>query len=769
MNPIDYAKAHVAALTGHADTAVHWRAIHDKDKGAEPRVMFGSVDECFLTLSALNIEGFGIFCVVNGLDGNGYSLPNVTYIRAHLVDLDDPYTARQMLEQASNGGATFGVQSSPEKYHAYWTVNPYTGVDVYQELQRKLVQVYGGDKKVIDATRVMRVPGFYHMKADPFMVTCFSLSGQRYDIAQLQANYAAVNVINTISTRHELGHPEMQAPTLEWLKFALHLIDPNTLQYDDWVAVTAAFKQAGWNLTDEATLETIWSNWCDKYEKNDRGENTKKWRSIRDSQVGWSKFKSITTVNAYMLWGDKVPELKKPAPPAPPVQSDNAVVATPSNSEQSILDNMGEIIDADECKLWFKGCYFVESSGKIFTPSGRFMGSSQFNGAYGGKVFIISSTGKTCDEASKAALRSTVYTIPKVDHIRFLPEYKRGEIIIDSLGRKGLNTYIPARIKRKAGDVTPWLEWLAKALPNERDRTLLLEYMAHCVKFPGYKIPWAPLLQSAEGIGKTIFFEIMSHCMGDMYVYKPKAPELVKSGSTFNSWQRNKLMILVDEIRIDERLELIEILKPMITDARVEIQSKGVDQDMEDNVANWIFFSNYKNAVPINQNGRRYAIFYSALQTARDIEAMGMGGDYFPHLFAWLRNEGLPAIADYLLTYPIERGALPSRAPKTSSYNEALLVSRSPMENIIADSVTDELTGFRGGYISTLAVAARCKANGMRVSVQSIRACLENMEYVSLGRSLKTYFQEDPNIRSEIYANSGALPLDKYGVAQGYE
>jgi hypothetical protein len=228
-----------------------------------------------------------------------------------------------------------------------------------------------------------------------------------------------------------------------------------------------------------------------------------------------------------------------------------------------------------------------------------------------------------------------------------------------------------------------------------------------------------------------------------MYVYSPKADELVKSGSTFNAWMRAKLMIIVNEIKVDERRELIEILKPMISDKRVEIQSKGVDQEMEDNPANWLFFSNYKNAIPVSQNGRRYAIFYSAIQSSEDLRIRGMDDAYFSALFEWLRSGGSEFIAHWLLNYPIERGGVPMRAPDTSSMEEARRISRGPIETAIMEAVQDGLPGFRGGYLSLLAVINRIKTVGIRTpSRTTIAEIIETMGYHEIGRSTRQFGQE---------------------------
>lgn len=757
------AEQFIAALTGSPDTVIDWRVINDRNKGESARNMRGSYAEMHATLQQYNQSGYGIFCSINPLDGTGYGLEAVEACRTYVVDLD-AVDAQQQYERAVAAGASFAVQSSVGKYHVYWLVDAYQGNDHFTLIQRKLNQLFNGDKSVIDASRVMRVPGFYHMKGDPSLVTFIPLSGACYAVEQIEALVASVNLVDfSGGMRSPLGTPELAAPSLDWLKFGLNMIDPNTLSRDKWLSITAAFKQAGWTFVTEDALFKIWCDWCERFEGNDPAENLKLWNSIRDTECGWATFKRLTSIGAYINFGE-------PPGPTAGMIPDTPVSSVPGVPDAASVSLDSELLDAVQCSQYFKGCYWVERMGEIFTPGGRFMNATQFNGSFGGKHFIITQNGKSTDEAWKAALRSTVWKIPQVDHVRFLPDRQPGEIIIDGMGRKGLNTYIPVKIDMREGDVSRWLDWLTRLLPDTEDRDILIRYLAHCVKFPGYKIPWAPMLQSTEGTGKTVFRELLTHCLGDNYVYQPKAPELVKSGSTFNGWMRAKLMIIVDEIKIDERRELIEILKPMIADARVEVQSKGVDQEMEDNPANWLFFSNYKDAIPVNSNGRRYSIFYSALQSARDIETAGMGGSYFAELFDWLREDGYAAIAHYLLNYNIERGDIPMRAPETSSHSEALSLSRSPMEHIIHGCILDAVPGFRGGFVSSVAVVQRCREAGIRTpSASSIQTCLEGMGYVSVGRAVEPYFQEDIKLRSELFALDADMDKTVYGMLQGYK
>jgi len=259
--------------------------------------------------------------------------------------------------------------------------------------------------------------------------------------------------------------------------------------------------------------------------------------------------------------------------------------------------------------------------------------------------------------------------------------------------------------------------------------------------------------------------------MGGPYVHFPNAKEMVESGSKFNAWMRAKLFILVDEIKVDERRDMIEVLKPMISEEEIEIQGKGVDQDKEDNYSNWAFFSNFKDAIPVNKNGRRFATFYSAIQSFDDLIARGMDENYFNQFYYWLdHGGGKEIVAHYLLNYPIERGSIPMRAPVTSSSSAAIRYSRGPIEQMILDAIEDQLPGFRGGWVSAAAVINRLKATGSKsVSIKTIGAILEALQFFEIGRSVRPYFAEDANNRSQLFNVDRAANVAEYGRWQGYE
>jgi hypothetical protein len=773
MTDYNLASAFIAALTGDPSAIVDFRCIHDSDQGVPAIPMRGTLADCWSGICTYNQLGYGAFVAIQELDGAGRSLANVASIRTHVVDLDDIATAQQSFNAAANWqpAPAFYVNSSPGKYHIYWPSVAYRDNERYTLIERKLVAQFGGDGQVIDAARVMRLPGTLHLKdpQQPHLVTVAAMAGFGYLTPPELLEYAlqAVQVKQGGNGgRHDLGDPDLAAPNEDWAKAALMQLDPNELDRAEWITVTSAFKQSIWSHTDPDSAFKFWSEWCALYDQNDDAENLKQWNSIRQTEVGFKNLANRSpNIKAWLQFGDP----SKYSPPLQPVQPfvpSHSVPVTPSQPQP-----FSEMLTAGEQQSFFQGCFFVEKTGKVFVPSGRMMNSTQFNGRYGGKLFIWTGDGKTTDEPWKAATRSTLWTIPKVDHTRFVPNRKPGEIIVDDQGRQGVNVYKPSIVISRRGDPTLFLDHINRLFPVVSDQHSYLDYIAHNVKYPGDKIPWAPLLVSAEGAGKGIIKTIIQHCIGKSRTYSPNAQELIASGSKFNSWMREKLFIIVDEIKVDERRELVEILKPMITDAEIEIQGKGENQDMEDNYSNWQFHSNFKDAIPINKNGRRYAIYYLAPQTADDLLRLGMNEQYFDRLRAWLMfGGGLEIVADYFLNYQIERGAIPGRAPVTSSTPEALEQSQGPLEQMLTDFIADGRPGFRGGWVSTVAFQNAARAAGSPIKHgQTVQKVLRSIGLYKIGRAPRSFFAEDAVTVTTLYHTNQFANALEYGRDQGYE
>jgi hypothetical protein len=353
----------------------------------------------------------------------------------------------------------------------------------------------------------------------------------------------------------------------------------------------------------------------------------------------------------------------------------------------------------------FKDCVYVAREHSVKVPSGELWRPDTFRAMYGGYWFSLDTINdKLTKSAWEAFTESQAVRFPRADATCFRPELPPNSLVTEE-GRTFVNVYVPVETPRVEGDPTLFILHLHKLLPSEKDRNYLMGYLAACVQMPGVKFRWCPFVQGVPGNGKTTLWEIVERAIGRRYSHSPSANDIANK---FNDWLEYKLFIYVNDIYTADRMEVMEILKPMITDRRIEVQPKGGAKYMADNRGNFVLNSNFKNGVPKTANDRRIAPFFTAQQEESDLIRDGMNDAYFQRLNNWLENEnGYAVCAHYLANYKIAdefNPALMSRAPFTGSTAEAVASSLGGIEQEIMESVAQGLQGFQNGWISSVAL-----------------------------------------------------------------
>ena len=128
------------------------------------RIFHGTLSEHAAALTDLQQRGAGVFVMINEGDGTGRGAANVKRVRAHFLDLDDA-PIEPVLE--ADLPPHIVVESSPGKFHVYWRVD-HCPLDRFKERQHALADRFNGDHSVCDLSRVLRLPGFWHLKGVPF-------------------------------------------------------------------------------------------------------------------------------------------------------------------------------------------------------------------------------------------------------------------------------------------------------------------------------------------------------------------------------------------------------------------------------------------------------------------------------------------------------------------------------------------------------------------------------------------------------------------------
>ena len=420
-----------------------------------------------------------------------------------------------------------------------------------------------------------------------------------------------------------------------------------------------------------------------------------------DSHGSYLRGSGYTISNAYNLC-TRVLQDKEPEPINISYDYDEA---EPSLAEAKLVDGATMLSGGQQMAL-FSGCTYVIDAHRVLMPGGRLVRPEQFRATFGGYSFPMDKENqRVVRNAWEAFTESQVFRSPRADGTCFRPDLPYGTIVTDA-GRTRVNTWWPVDVPRRQGDISPFMQHLNKVLPDLRDQTILLSYMAGCVQYKGHKFQWAPLLQGVEGNGKTLFTRCVAEAVGKRYVHWPKAKKLSKD---FNSWMVGKLFYGVEDIYAPgHATDVIEELKPMITGGDgFEIEGKGIDQISTEICGNFMFNSNHKDALRKTRNDRRFCIFYTHQQSFADLKRDGMDGDYFPKLYDWLKYEdGYAVVAEYLHTYPIPEefglATLMYRAPLTSSTESAIALSIGLVEQNIQEAIEQGQPGFANGWVSSV-------------------------------------------------------------------
>jgi len=160
------ARAFLAALSPDAEHTFLTFDDTGQKRSTLIRELHGGLAKHERLLASLNTRGAGVFVMINRGDLAGRKATNVVGCRAVFVDLDGAPVA-PVLQAAPSPRIV--VESSPGKWHCYWQVADMP-LERFTSTQKELAARWAGDQRVHDRPRVMRLPGFFHQKGEPFLV-----------------------------------------------------------------------------------------------------------------------------------------------------------------------------------------------------------------------------------------------------------------------------------------------------------------------------------------------------------------------------------------------------------------------------------------------------------------------------------------------------------------------------------------------------------------------------------------------------------------------
>lgn len=398
----------------------------------------------------------------------------------------------------------------------------------------------------------------------------------------------------------------------------------------------------------------------------------------------------LNAVDREVLKNEMQVALKRVTGVKVPIKVAGAMV-TPAREQMA-----GDAPDWAEAWVWDSetDC-FVEVDKKIFITE------RSYNARYDRMMTEFADSNGNVPKAADYSLR--VWRTRIVDRTQYLPAaynpkiqdkltrviYTEDEMVFFNLYQP--NTLaIPDRLtKNQRAAIAVLEEHLEMLLPDERERRLFVDYLAYCVKFPGKKIRWAPLLKGIEGDGKSAFVILMHYCLGRHNVRVLDSATLEKSD--FSGWSTGQCFTGVEEIKLHghNRYDVYNKLKPYISNDYVEVHRKGKDPYNVPNTTNYLLLTNFDDGVPVTDNDRRIMFLSSPFRSKEEmfaavLERTGLAStEYFDRLFDKVIKEEAGAICRWLMDRELSPEFSPDgRAPITEARERA--VDLSMMEDEIA-------------------------------------------------------------------------------------
>ena len=263
--------------------------------------------------------------------------------------------------------------------------------------------------------------------------------------------------------------------------------------------------------------------------------------------------------------------------------------------------------------------------------------------------------------------RLPVRTFESLVYVPGSPEFPDGE-------RGQLyNTWRFTGVQPIEGDVAVFLDHMTYLFPDETDRDYVLDYLALFVQRPEVKMNFALLIQGTQGTGKSWVGQLLERIVGCSNVVRPSNDEVT---SHWTAWMEGAQLAIIEELMTLGRLEVSNRLKPVITDAKIRIEQKGVSHYSIPNHLNLICFTNHEDALRIERGDRRWLVLFSPAEPRGDA--------YYDRLFNSLDGGGAAAVSHWLHNRQIRLNPK-GRAPATSAKAQMQAATMDDVEASIRD------------------------------------------------------------------------------------
>lgn len=354
---------------------------------------------------------------------------------------------------------------------------------------------------------------------------------------------------------------------------------------------------------------------------------------------------------------------------------------------------------------WCDGWVFVTDADKFYrNESDEWLTMLSFNAKFN-RMLPRDDDGNLTQTASWVALNDI--QLPTVTREAYIPSLGP-TFTLD--GIECVNTFRPSSVPTEDAAITPagrkaidLVKRHLHLITGQREDLVevLVDWMAHNVQHPGTKIRWCPLIKGVEGDGKTLIGRVMQAVLGVVNV-KNISPKVL--GTDFTGWAMGACVGVLEEVKMTghNRYDILNALKPFITNNHVPIHMKGRDEFDTMNTMNYIAFTNWADALPLSDSDRRFFVVFTPFADSDALRAaLGDVAAYFDALYDAIEQQR-GQLRRWLLDHKISASFKPNgTAPMTEEKRSMIALGVSDDDDDLSELIAQGGVGFGSHVIAT--------------------------------------------------------------------
>lgn len=439
---------------------------------------------------------------------------------------------------------------------------------------------------------------------------------------------------------------------------------PDPESYENWIRVMAALQVSCRDQDEAKEIARDWSMQANNY---DESEFEYKWEKgfTHDAQslvtIGTiiktvheieekeareqvseftEAFNEVTTMADWKAWADDFRKLRVFGIERQPT-IDAAKKAYKRLNESALTNKaVKEYLSFDfsraDTPSWLKEYVFAQAQDAFVSRrTGVLLSKGAFDSSHGRDITDVEG-GLTPNKFA-----TDVIKIPIIHDVMYYPEMhgdmqetkwtqKEGllgpEFFFDDSGLLRLNTFSPESIPKPAEKLSK-LDKKAISIvkdlfivlfPDTKERGYVMDWLAHVIQHPTKRINYTLLIRGAHGSGKSTIGVLMREMLGGQNI--GYVSNSVMNGR-FTDWAEGHILKIVEEVYDKgDRYSAVDKQKEFISNDRFQVEGKGVKPRDVVNTSSKLMFTNHINALPLDENQRRYLVVSTQAENHLDMD-----------------------------------------------------------------------------------------------------------------------------------------------------